>query len=150
MTEQDKSQVFNEMIGLLKSNYCGPLSKREREQKVIDLMDEYPEVQVFRDEKRMNIGMHCAIARFEEATIVALGDNRASLQQDMRGRNIGMYAAENVLIAATEEALYNIEASLQHDKNMRTIGLLALVAGISKKDGIQKVLFGDGDACRYR
>ena len=76
---------------------------------------------ILQDKNGRNLGMWAATYGLEKATLKALDNKQASLQQDVKGRNIGMYAAKKNLKNATIKALQNAEASIQYDKNKKTI-----------------------------
>ena len=68
----------------------------------------------------------------EQATIKALDNYEASIQQSVSGRNIGMCAAENALEEATLKAIKNPVARSQKTYLQDTIKTIARGAGLAR------------------
>lgn len=108
----DKTVKFMEKI-VRKSAYHEPQKRKKYDLKIAEIFKKYPDILTIQGKGGINIGMMAARNGFEQATLVALDNKRASLQQDDEGYNIGLYATIHKLEKATLKALDNKQASVQ-------------------------------------
>ncbi|MBR6779272.1 MAG: hypothetical protein IKM43_03925 [Clostridia bacterium] len=108
--------------------------------KLINIIDEHPELVTIQDKDGYNLGMICAQYGLEKVVINCLKDADAATQQNCRSQNIGMIAAAQPvqLKKATLFALQNKEAVAQMDNQGRTIARLAY--DFIEKEEVNKVL----------
>lgn len=108
------------------STFEGVLEERFRKIEKVDkyvtkLFTKYPKIMT----TTIN-GVSAAVImldRFKlvQATLVALDNKEASVQQDPDGKNLGMYCMESQIPVLMDKALDNPDACMQRDKNGLTI-----------------------------
>jgi hypothetical protein len=76
--------------------------------------------------------MWCAANGLKEATLKALDNTQASVQQNTRGKNIGMLCATTFYKEGALKAVENVEAVNQKDFNGNTILTLSDKANLDE------------------
>lgn len=144
MNIEQLKQKFEEIKSLIKKTdeKCNLKQneqvKQELETYIKQVFIEYPEILTIQDNYGMNLGMYTAIFDMEQATLIALDNHEASIQQNILGYNIGMCAAAHKLPKATLKALDNPVASVQQDDGGLNIGMHA--ARYGNEDAVLKAL----------
>ena len=108
------------------------MKHEKNEDKIMELIGEYPQLLTCQDEKGRNLGMIASLNGMEKVAIMALRHPQVSLHQSRNGHNLGMYCACMKLEEATKEAMQNLVLMSQKDCFGWTLATYVMLAKLNQ------------------